>query len=372
MKETEYVTCSYCGNNVEINAITYVNDDSLCSQCVEEHTLVCQHCDEIIYESDNMGSNTYPLCSDCYAAYYTICRNCDTLISLSDVYYDDDDDEPLCHSCYCAAKERERSIHNYSYKPDPIFYGNGNRFFGIELEIDGGGTSEENASSLLQIANTDHEHLYIKTDGSLNEGMELVSHPMTMAYHLQVMPWFSILQETVSMGYTSHMAETCGLHVHINRSSFGESHEEQEIAVAKILYMVEHYWQELLVFSRRTEAQLRKWAARYQWKEHPKDVLHYAKNSGNGRYSCVNLLNTATVEWRMCRGTLKYKTFVATLQMIDEICRVATFMSEEAIEHLCWRDFVQGISMEEKPELILYLKSKMLFINEPVTETEEI
>ena len=63
--------------------------------------------------------------------------------------------------------------------PDLVFHGKGLRHFGVELEIDNGGTDRYNAEKLLNIANADAENLYIKTDGSLDDGLELVTHPMT-------------------------------------------------------------------------------------------------------------------------------------------------------------------------------------------------
>ena len=51
--------------------------------------------------------------------------------------------------------------------PDLVFHGKGLRHFGVELEIDNGGTDRYNAEKLLNIANADAENLYIKTDGSL-------------------------------------------------------------------------------------------------------------------------------------------------------------------------------------------------------------
>ncbi len=52
-----------------------------------------------------------------------------------------------------------------------FFHGKGLRHFGVELEIDDGGTVNSNAQKLLDIANKDAENLYIKTDGSLDEGL---------------------------------------------------------------------------------------------------------------------------------------------------------------------------------------------------------
>ena len=69
------------------------------------------------------------------------------------------------------------------------------------------------------------------------------------------------------------------------------------------------------------------------------------------------------------RGTLKYETFVATLQLVHEICTKAIKMSDKEFESMCWSDFVKQIDKETKKELINYLKSKQLYVNEE-TESE--
>ena len=183
----------------------------------------------------------------------------------------------------------------------------------MELEIDGGGTVNSNAEKLLNIANADAENLYIKTDGSLDEGLELVTHPMTLEYHLNEMPWAEVLRKARSMGYLSHAAGTCGLHVHISRLAFGCTYEQQEAAIARLLYFVEKFWAELLRFSRRTQSQMNRWAARYGIRLTPSEQMNHAKNSCAGRYTAVNLTNADTVEIRMFRGTLKLNTLKATL-----------------------------------------------------------
>lgn len=69
-------------------------------------------------------------------------------------------------------------IQDYYHKPEPTFFGNGPRFFGVELEIDEAGESSRNAWELLSIANREGEkRLYCKHDGSLNDGFEMVTHP---------------------------------------------------------------------------------------------------------------------------------------------------------------------------------------------------
>ncbi len=69
-------------------------------------------------------------------------------------------------------------INSYYFKPTPLFYGEGSRFFGVKLEIDGAGKSGNKASRLLEIANSSGRSLlYIKHDGSLDDCLELCPIP---------------------------------------------------------------------------------------------------------------------------------------------------------------------------------------------------
>ena len=120
------------------------------------------------------------------------------------------EERTYCSDCYghCA---RNEAIHDYYYKPAPIFYGDGPRFFGVELEIDGGGESREKARSLLEVCNREGDYCYIKHDGSLEDGLEVVTHPMDLASQLQRMPWGELCRKAAGLGYLSHRSTTCGL-----------------------------------------------------------------------------------------------------------------------------------------------------------------
>ena len=276
--------------------------------------------------------------------------------------------QAYCRDCYEDEREESNLIHEYGYKPNPIFYGEGNRYFGIELEIDGAGRDDDFAEELLDIANAHADLLYIKTDGSLDDGMELVSHPCTMDYHINEFPWEDIMHRAVHQGYRSHQTSTCGLHLHVNRNAFSDSQEGQDEVISRILYFVEHHWNELLKFSRRSEYTMNRWAARYGYEHTPKAIMDKAKKGGNGRYAAVNLCNYHTVEFRLFRGTLKYNTFIATIQLVNRICDAAMYNTDDSIAKLSWSDFVADIT---EPELIQYLKERQLYINDRVEETEE-
>lgn len=359
------IICANCGCELDENDIYTMGDTIMCEDCYDSNTRTCECCGERIWNEDDEGDDNITLCRHCRDNHYVSCEDCGRLIHDDDAYYmDEDSDYPYCHSCY--SNHKRKFIHSYSYKPEPIFHGDGKLYMGVELEIDGAGCEDSNAEALCDIV--DKSQLYIKTDGSLDEGMELVTHPMTLEYHHNTMPWRELTSKAISLGYRSHKTSTCGLHVHVNRTAFGSDKAEQDAVISRILFFIERFWQEMLRFSRRTESQINRWAARYGIKDNPKQVMDNAKTTGKGRYACINLCNYYTIEFRIFRGTLKHNTLIATLQMVDRICKAAISMTDEEITSLSWPEFVSVIT---EPELIQYLKERRLYVNEPVTETEE-
>ena len=368
----ETKVCTHCGQVLPHTSLAAFSGELLCRECLDELTTACSWCGDRIWRDDNYGTDETPLCCDCYDDHYATCADCGTLIRQHDAYYvSSDSDEAYCLHCY--QQHNDRSIHDYYYKPTPLFRGEGPRYFGVELEIDEAGEDCDNADAILDIANWQLENLYCKHDGSLDDGFELVTHPMSLDYHVHEMPWAEVLEKAQQMGYRSHQANTCGLHIHVSRKAFGETEALQDAAIARVLYFIEKHWNEMLKFSRRTQRQLDRWAARYGYREHPKDLLDTAKKGGGqGRYSCVNLENYDTIEFRIFRGTLKYNTLIATLQMVNRICDVAIFMSDDDVRSMSWISFVTScIQTEPEPELVQYLKERQLYVNEPV-ENEEV
>ncbi len=364
--EENKIYCSHCGVLIENEDFGTVNGEPICQDCAERYTVVCDRCGETIWESDAYGDEYTNLCRHCYENHYTRCSCCDALLHEDDAYHLNGDD--YCHDCYDEERDKCRNIHDYGYKPEPIFYGDSDRYFGVELEIDGAGKDDDYAENLLDIANTSDEHIYIKSDGSLDDGMEIVSHPMTLEFHKDFC-WENIMKKAIYLGYRSHQTSTCGLHVHVNRDCLGEDRGDQEMVIGKILYFVEHHWNEMLKFSRRSEYSINRWAARYGYENSPKAILEKAKKGNCGRYAAVNLMNYSTIEFRLFRGTLKHSTFIATLELVNAIIETALYYSEDELHKLSWSEFVRRI---DEPELIQYLKERQLYINETIESEEEM
>ena len=197
MKEHE-IPCELCGEVYDPDELIPFDDRLICPECLENETTLCACCGQRIWLTDNAGNDNTPLCQTCYNQSYMTCSECGRLIHCEDSYYLDDSDEPLCLTCL---EEANRDvIQGYYYKPEPIFYGTGPRYFGVELEIDEGGERGDYASRILSQANVGFtERLYCKHDGSLSNGFELVTHPMSLEYHQEEMPWPEVLRTARSL-----------------------------------------------------------------------------------------------------------------------------------------------------------------------------
>jgi len=365
--------CDICVETFPYDDLHSVGRHVLCDDCFENNTLICSSCGEPLMSEENAGSDSFALCLSCRNEAYTQCCECDELLRLDQAYYtEDDDDRPLCYDCYYNSTREEKWIEQYSYKPDPIFYGEGPRFYGLEVELDIGGFSHSNAKRLLAIANRDLELLYIKADSSLDNGFELVSYPCSLDFHMSKFPWKELLEAAIQMGYRGHQTSTAGAHIHLSRLALGSTTTTQEIVIGRIIFFFSKHWDEILIFSRRTQAQIDRWARKYNFKDSPRDTLEDAKESSNGRYNCINILNPDTVEFRIFRSSCRFETIMAALQFVDAICDAAISLTDEEMQNLSWQQFVKDLDPSRKKELIEYLKIRQLYHNEKISAEEDL
>ena len=350
--DNSYYTCEECGEVIHCDKSTYINDTIYCQTCVNNKFTACRHCGKYVANDETYETENGDVCETCRYDHFEECVECGSVYYRDNMHYDDYDDCYYCDDCV-----KERTIKEYSYKPTPLFLGNGSLYMGIELEIDGAGTNEENARKIQEEEN----NIYIKRDGSLDEGLELVSHPATLEYHENKMRWYELMETALNLGYTSHDAGTCGLHIHVSRGFFGTDEEEQEQGIQKVLYFMEIFWSKMLIFSRRTQEQLEQWANSYGLKngETPEELYEKAKNE-RVRYRAINILNRNTIEFRLYRGTLKYNTFIATLQMTALICQLCKGATDEFIINLEWDYIPELAKANGYNELVEYLKNKNL------------
>jgi hypothetical protein len=225
---------------------------------------------------------------------------------------EDDSEYWICSSC----DERGGShIHSYSYKPRAVFKKADNEhvkdvgqlYFGIELEVERNG-SDTSKSSMAKLIENDA--YYLKNDGSLSDGFEIVTHPMTFSFIQQNKSIvFSKMLSLLSVkGYRSYDSDTCGMHIHLSKKAFGTW---QLYRFIKFFVDNKDF---VTSISQRKSEQLNKWATIEE--EDDNSIIYKAKKKdGNSkRYVAINLQNDKTIELRIFRGTLNHMSFMKNIE----------------------------------------------------------
>lgn len=226
-----------------------------------------------------------------------------------------------------SSSDSRRQIHSYSYKPTPRFKVGGGEdatattYFGIELEVDQRNDQELDRGLVPDIA---HPLFYCKDDGSLNNGVELVSHPGTSKWwEEQRGNVESILQRISRLGFRSHEVETCGMHIHVSNSAF-----ESSMHMYRFLHLIYRFPSLALLVSQRQRRRLNQWATlRYSKKPQlkSKSNIRLKRNEWHnadsaGHYDAVNK-TTHTMELRIFNGTLNVSRFYKNLQFAEAALR---------------------------------------------------
>lgn len=342
-----FVTCDNCESLIDTHdshiatVRTYRGDITVCEDCIDEYCK-CSFCGEYVdrHNITFVDINTVA-CDEC-AENLIQCHECRVIVSIDDSGYDEYNDVYLC--LYCWHTSQTSFLHDYLYKPSPIFYGDipegktSTPFYvGLELEIDDGDDTNSCARELDAITDA----IYLKTDSSLNHGIEIVTHPCTIDYHLNIMPYDRICDVARNYGFLSHNTETCGLHIHVNRDYFGSSVNTQDLQIAKLLILMDHMWDELVTFSRRSSYQLDNYAQKNNFKHEvgePFATIPYklVEQKALGRYQALNITNEHTIEFRFFRGTLNVDTIKAAIQLVHAMCKYVKGHSLATVQTTNW------------------------------------
>ena len=251
-------------------------------------------------------------------------------------------------------------IHKYNYKPEYINHCMPNEnqdatlLLGTEIEVDEGGESEEHAKKVLDIMcgidpdNPDkalETKMYCMHDGSLKKGIEFATMPCSLEYHKNNMNYKQMFQYLDENGYKAHDTTTCGLHVHANRSYLGKTELMQQLTISKILYILEKFNDEICVIARRDNSYSRFVG---NGKDEKSVVELYGKYKNQDKHVALNLKHIDTIEFRCFKGTLKYETYMLTLEFVKDIIDYAKSINIEEIELIQWSDLMNTFSDELK------------------------
>ena len=332
--------CAECGEKFYRDDLNYIEsyDHCVCDDCYRDCYSECVNCGELVRDNEMYDSVDGSICEYCADYNYTCCDECGERVHNDYIHYDEDDGGYYCDECY--EQRPEKVIHNYhhSHNNETKFYGgidNGTTLFmGIELEVDEGDDRDDTAKEMYDCM--PDGFITMENDGSLDCGFENITQPATLEYHTSIRNNYEdMFQIAKDNGFRSHNTSTCGYHIHFNRTFFEDKEDE---CIAKLLYLVEKFWDELVKFSRRNYENLDRWAKKYD--KTPDEVVDDMKSHNLDRYHAINLTNRKTIEFRMFRGTLKSETFFATLQLVDTIVRYVKEHTNNDIQSLQFTDLL--------------------------------
>lgn len=335
-----FVRCDDCGEWVpEDEYYVTADGETICESCYENNYFTCEDCGEIHSHEDLIvvdPGHRYEqyVCSDCAERHFYRCDDCGEYFSDDEINYCESDGCYYCDSCYADHNE-SCDFHDYYYKPTPEFKFRSSEArsheniltFGVELEVDLGDDHQDLTRDLAAL----EQPIYMKHDGSLgSEGVEIVTHPCSLAYHTYELRWAEISRTCRNHDFKSHDTDSCGLHIHVGRRQFGDTPDQRSKTAGNLVILARQLWDSLTIFSRREKDRLDRWAARpnldmIQGASYTdSDLTQMALNTERGgRYQAVNLCNRETVEFRLFRGTLKRSTILASLQLVDAMTHFA-------------------------------------------------
>lgn len=273
-----------------------IDGETLCDSCTETalndgDVAQCEYCGNYSAETTYSYARERTLCQTCYNDSWE-CDECG--VEMQEGYE---------HECY---RENDSVIYHYSYKPTPVFFGNSNYYFGLELEVEdnSGWGCESGAQTVIDKLGN---RVYCKSDGSLSEGFEIVSHPHSLEEWQSLD--LSVLETLRRRGFRSWDTSTCGIHVHVSRTAFrknGKRDEGHELRFQKLIY--DNQYHVCGIAGRKSSY------AQFEDKGKLVPKVKYGQTSA--RYEAINVENDNTLEVRVFRGSLRPQRVLSAIEFI--------------------------------------------------------
>ncbi len=320
----DYYECPCCNRYVDRDYTSNWRGEIYCDTCINNNVYTCSDCDTQLWDGDD---------HDCYDEDYT-----------------------------------DGVIHDYSHKPRPYFFGkkpSERIYMGFELEVEVyGGDRYEHAE---KVQNSLGERVYLKHDGSLECGFEIVTHPHSLESYRKEFSWESFAQFRKD-GLRSWNTSTCGLHVHVSRDAFGvpydnrtdnfsqhiRSRQAHELRFIKLIYDNER--QVCRLAGRHSDSY-----ANFADKRNLTNKVFRGRDVG-GRHAAVNTYNESTLEVRIFKGSLKHERVLMALEFVHSTVEYTRDLKVNGKNHaLSWLAFAGYVhtNQEQYPNLYAFMAKSL-------------
>ncbi|MGW4330453.1 hypothetical protein ACWEKR_31745 [Nocardia sp. NPDC004573] len=261
----------------------------VCAECASGYD-TCDDCAGLAHDLYCVDSGNR-VCERCADEDYHECCDCFTLVPVDTTY---------CDNCADTYSPTHHAVHDSYYTPALRFHGDGPLYLGMELEIK---TPDRSYRDAVDTAVAHIRDLaYLKEDGSISCGFELVTHPMSYEFALQRFPWQLLGRLRLLGCYTD---DGVGIHVHLSRAGF--TNPAHAYRWLKFVYRNER---SVTTLARRRDSE---WA---RFSSHQRsNAQEYAKGGtdGYGRYQAINVCPEDTFELRVFASSLHTQQVQAAL-----------------------------------------------------------
>lgn len=341
---SRYSRCVFCGNHekdVPSERDYYGDQMCVCEMCMEAHRGTiskCSSCGKLVVNENLCGCewcDVINICPACMEEYHHSCRG-------------------ECIKPYNYKIKTNFMDEGVSEQDARIAAAVGSRLFlGVELEVDRVKSIPRLARQLTNMSPREKWFALVH-DGSLSghgaSGLEIVTQPCTVAFHLNSYPWNEISDICKKNGARSHDTNTCGLHIHVNNSYLvgQESDGTEEYMVrtskvqARIIKCFNKFWEEIASLSRRTK---------FDYCKKNGAVSSYTdviSEKSKGKYAAVNVCNENTTEIRIWRGTLNVASIKALVEITAGIVTVAKKSTVKEINNMDFDTFMGAVLTDTK------------------------
>ena len=354
--EDRVSTCDCCEHTFlrrELRTETnhFDEDVDVCEDCFESRCYYCDYhdrheIDTSRWEDNSMYVSNYGrICMEAYenSGEFSYCEDCGEMYHFDDLEYLESDDCSYCVDCVDDHRDEGyiTSYHDHDYDEKFMVDGeeeNSTLLFGIELEVERSNrrtaTDKAKMSEILYDMDEDGI-LAFEHDGSLYDGFEIITQPMSFEYIKQNKRFFMDMMESLRHnGYESFNTNTCGHHIHMSKMPLSE--KEQVLFIA----IYEFFKEEFTVLSKRDESKLERWS-NFITRNYDKDQLNNSEVFESlldillhqcNRYRAINVCNTHTLEARIWRGTLDSLEYLARIEIMYNIAMYVKENTEELYE----------------------------------------
>lgn len=311
----------------------------VCRDCA----IRCYHCEDVVCSANNRLDDP-DLCIHCYHDTST-CESCGTRENNDFMHYDRYNEESYCYSCYedlLSQRQADEDQDNDDcdridpYYPSPgrgyarQGYALDGIYYGVEVEMERGkgyqsiplepvyrlqGAASKNAG--LDGSNFSHKY-----DGSLNNGVECVTDPMSPDLISDARLW-GWLPDAVSAGWRAYKAGRCGLHIHASRFTASyrsdsiildayRRNKHRQIRIATLVYSTPFFRR----ISRRETFNYCKFP------ECSRSLIRWGVEPAD-RYVAFNVTPLNTVEFRFWRGSLVKADILGMIELTIALVQFA-------------------------------------------------